>query len=148
MSSSLWVTSHRPVRVTPVLCTKAPTMGTWPPHLDCRAMEEHIFAFHNIECQVGVSLTWGAQHQDPLHEEGWARWLHSVCGCYFDTTCISIVADPFWKWHFLIMQDNAPFHDPIMGLELLAEHRDKFKVLTWTPYFPDLIGGSGDLLIK
>lgn len=36
-----------------------------------------------------------------------------------------------------------------MGLKLLAEHRDKFKLLTWTPYFPDhQIGGSGDLLIK
>lgn len=65
----------------------------------------------------------------------------TVCGSYFDTTYIRIVAahvHPFWKC----------FHKAIEVLALFEEHRHNSEVLTWAPCFPDLIGGSGGVLAQ
>lgn len=65
--------------------------------------EESCFYFHPIECWVGVSLTWGT-HSIRVHYGKKQRLgpPSTVCGSYFDTTYIRIVAahvHPFWKWH-------------------------------------------------
>lgn len=102
--------------------------------------QDSCFYFHPIECWVGVSLTWGT-HSTRVHYGKRTPKIGPTIYCMWILLWHHLHKDcysPFWKC----------FHKAIVVLALFEEHRHKSEVLTWTPCFPDLIGGSGGMLAQ